>query len=135
MKRYKVKIYLLLLFPLSLLLNYIASLNPNFIEKYYSSKINRFTIEVISSITNFIPFSLYEITVISAIIGFIIYLIYTLIEIIKETPSQFIPMSKLQILNQRFRISLKFKYPNHRFGLSLNFTLTKSMIWMFTYRR
>ncbi|MEG2411553.1 MAG: DUF3810 domain-containing protein [Clostridium sp.] len=123
MKRYKVKIYLLLLFPLSLLLNYIASLNPNFIEKYYSSKINRFTIEVISSITNFIPFSLYEITVISAIIGFIVYLIYTLIEIIKETPSQFIPrsdsLSKLQILNQRFRISLKFKYPNHRFGFSI----------------
>lgn len=81
MKKYKVRIYLLLLFPLALIINYVAGLNPHFIEKYYSTAINRFTIEILSFITNLIPFSLYEITIITAITGFISYLIYTVLSI------------------------------------------------------
>ena len=87
MKKYKVRILLLLLFPLSLLLNYVASLNPIFVEKYYSTTVNRFTIEILSSITNFIPFSLYEITIITATIGFIVYFIYTVFSICRHGKS------------------------------------------------
>ncbi|MEG2017962.1 MAG: DUF3810 domain-containing protein [Clostridium sp.] len=72
------RIYLLLLFPLTLIINYVAGLNPSFIEKYYSTTINRFTIEILSFITNFIPFSMYEITIITAAIAFIGYFIYTI---------------------------------------------------------
>ena len=87
MKKYKVRILLLLLFPLSLLLNYVASLNPIFVEKYYSTTVNRITIEILSSITNFIPFSLYEITIIIATIGFIVYFIYTIFSICRHGKS------------------------------------------------
>lgn len=84
MKKYRWRIILLLLFPISLLLNYVAGLNPDFIEKYYSRAVNRVTIELISKITNFVPFSLYEITIISAVVGFSSYFIYTIFKIIKN---------------------------------------------------
>lgn len=94
MKKYKVKISLLLLFPLSLLIHYVASLNPHFIEKYYSTTVNRFTIEIISSITNFIPFSMHEITIITVVLGFITYFIYTVIMICSHRRS-----FKIQAIN------------------------------------
>lgn len=78
MKKYRTRIFLLFLFPLSLLIDYLAALNPYFVEKYYSTAINRFTIESLSSLTNFIAFSMYEVTIITAIIGFIFYFIYTI---------------------------------------------------------
>lgn len=84
MKKYKVRISLLFLFPLALLINYVAALNPHFIEKYYSTTVNRFTIETISSMTSFIPFSMYEITIITAVIGFITYFIYTVFNICRH---------------------------------------------------
>lgn len=86
-KKYIVKIILIMLFPLALLLNYFAGFNPGFIEKYYSTSINRFTIEILSVITNFIPFSMYEVTIISAIIGFVAYIIFILVKIIKKKDS------------------------------------------------
>lgn len=84
MKKYKGRIFILLLFPISILLNYLASFNPQFIEKYYSTTVNRFIIEALSFLTNLIPFSMYELTIISAVIGFGSYFIYTIIKVWKQ---------------------------------------------------
>lgn len=87
MKKYKVRISLLFLFPLALIINYLAVFNLHFIEKYYSLGVNRFTIKILSSITNFIPFSMYEPTIITSVIGVVGYFIYTVFSICRHKTS------------------------------------------------
>lgn len=84
MKKYIARLLLLLLFPIAMFLNYIASLNPVLVENIYSTKINKWTIIVLSKFTNFIPFSLYEFSIITAVLVVVTYLIYTVIKIIKN---------------------------------------------------
>ena len=57
----KLKLLSLLLFPLSILINTISSKYPYFIEKYYSTTINKFIVEILSKITSVVPFSIFEI--------------------------------------------------------------------------
>ncbi|MBP3931388.1 MAG: DUF3810 family protein, partial [Peptostreptococcaceae bacterium] len=65
----------ILLLPIALLLNFIASKYPNMVETLYSTSINKVTIETLSFITGWIPFSLYDIFVVVVCIGLIVYVI------------------------------------------------------------
>lgn len=70
-----INVFCILLFPISLLLNFIASKYPSVVEQLYSTHINKFTIEALSFITGWITFSLYDIfLVVISIIG-VFYLI------------------------------------------------------------
>lgn len=79
MKNKILKATLLSLFPIALLLNYISSLNPDLTEKLYSTKLNKYVIQLISHITNIFPISLYDIFICITILCLISYLIYTFI--------------------------------------------------------
>ena len=97
----KLKLLSLLLFPLSILINTICSKYPYFIEKYYSSTINKFIVETLSKITSVVPFSFFEIIVYLVVISiflFIIYFVYTIIKYPKKLKS-FIKNSILNILS------------------------------------
>ena len=75
MKRIYINILCILLLPIALLLNFIASKYPNMVEILYSTTINKVTIEILSFITGWIPFSLYDIFVVLVCIGLIVYII------------------------------------------------------------
>lgn len=79
----KLKLLSLLLFPITLIINFIASKFTNIVEKYYSLKINKLIIESLSKISGVFPFSFYEITmyfIFIFIISFILYFIFLLIK-------------------------------------------------------
>ena len=75
MKKIYINILCILLLPIALLLNFIASKYPNMVETVYSTTINKATIEILSFITGWIPFSLYDIFVVVVCIGLIVYII------------------------------------------------------------
>ena len=57
------KIYIIMILPLSVLLNFVFSRNANFVEKYYSNGINKPTRQFLSLVTGIFSFSLGEILV------------------------------------------------------------------------
>ena len=75
MKKIYINILCILLLPIALILNFLASKYPNIVERLYSTTINKFTVETLSFITGWIPFSLYDIFVVLVCIGLIVYII------------------------------------------------------------
>ncbi|MBC5996577.1 DUF3810 domain-containing protein [Romboutsia ilealis] len=80
----KNKIIIFMLFPLSLLLNFLASKFPYFIETYYTQGINKITVQLLSKISSIFPFSIYEFAIYSVIIISIYYIIYSLYLLFKN---------------------------------------------------
>lgn len=78
MRSLYINIVSILLLPLSLFLNYIASKYPDIVESLYSTSINKLTIEILSFITGFIPFSMYDVFVVILILSGIIYIFITI---------------------------------------------------------
>lgn len=79
----KIKLLSLLLFPVAIIINFITAKFPYFIEKYYSLKVDKFIIEVLSKVSGIFPFSFYEITmylIAISIVSFLIYLIFILLK-------------------------------------------------------
>lgn len=77
----KYKLFSLLLLPLALLLNYVASKYPELIETYYSLSLNKFMIQILSKFSGIFPFSTYEITIyliVFIVLIFIVKLLYIL---------------------------------------------------------
>ena len=103
MKNFKnadIKITLIILLPIAFIVNFIASKNPEFVEKYYSLWISKYIVKILSSITGIIPFSLYELTmyiIAISIIAWIITFIYKLTNG-KQVFSHFIKHSIINIL-------------------------------------
>ena len=64
----KNKLIIFMLFPISLLLNFLASKFPYFIETFYTQGINKITVQLLSKISGIIPFSIYEFTIYTVII-------------------------------------------------------------------
>lgn len=80
----KLKLLSLLLFPIALIINFISSKFPNVIEKYYSLKINKSIIELLSKVSGVFPFSFYEITMYLISIFIILFLLYFTFLLIKQ---------------------------------------------------
>lgn len=119
MKNKSIKIVLLALFPIALLLNYLSSLNPDLTEKIYSTKLNKYIIQLISRITNIFPFSLYDIFLCIAVLGMIFYLIYTFIIPFKGNGSS-IKIISNGVLNILATISLMYFLFVTLWGLNYN---------------
>lgn len=60
MKRYLTPLILLCLFPLSLLLIFMAKSNPTTLTALYSERFNQWVVEKLSQLTGILPFSLFE---------------------------------------------------------------------------
>ncbi|OEF97406.1 DUF3810 domain-containing protein [Desulfuribacillus alkaliarsenatis] len=85
MKKLKFNImYLILLFPLSLGLSYLAARSPIIVEQAYSNFIYRYIAQFISNITGIFPFSVAELIIVATIITVLVNLIYRLNEIFKQ---------------------------------------------------
>lgn len=56
--------YLILCLPLGLALSYMSVFFPDFIERYYSTEINRFLVQLLSQATGWMPFSLAELLIV-----------------------------------------------------------------------
>lgn len=80
----KYKYISLILFPITLFINHIASKLPSLVEKYYSTWINKLTIEVLSKVSGLIEFSLYEVIVYILIISMLIFLIRLILVFTKK---------------------------------------------------
>ncbi|CBA63818.1 putative membrane protein precursor [Clostridioides difficile R20291] len=74
----KTKYFSLILFPIALLLNFIASKVPNIVEKYYSQFIDKIIVQILSKVSGIFPFSLYEITMYIIVISIFLFLCCTL---------------------------------------------------------
>jgi hypothetical protein len=99
-KKTHLKIILIILLPIAIIINFIASKNPEFVEKYYSLCLDKYIVKLLSSITGIIPFSLYELTmyiIAISIIAWIITFIYKLTKG-KQIFSHFIKHSIINIL-------------------------------------
>ncbi|WP_042273683.1 DUF3810 domain-containing protein [[Clostridium] dakarense] len=81
----KYKLFSLLLLPLALLLNFIASKYPELVETYYSLSINKFTVQILSKISGIFPFSTYEVTVYLIFVIIIIFIVKLLTTLFKNT--------------------------------------------------
>jgi len=68
MKNLKTKLILISLFIFAIIINYISSLYPTITEAYYSLKINKVIVKVLSHISSIFPFSIYEIVLYGAIL-------------------------------------------------------------------
>ncbi|MEG1311203.1 MAG: DUF3810 domain-containing protein [Romboutsia sp.] len=83
----KIKFLSLLLLPIALIINFIGSKYPEFIDIYYSSYINKFIIQILSNISGIFPFSLYELTMYLIAFSILIFIIRILILFLKEFTS------------------------------------------------
>ena len=81
----KLKLFSLILFPLALILNFIGSKFPDLIDKYYSCFINKFTVQVLSKISSFFPFSLYEVTMYLIVFSILLFIIHIIINTFKNS--------------------------------------------------
>ena len=93
--RTRTKLLTLLLIPIALLVSYLYGLSPETWERFYSLGINKWMIQILSSISGIFPFSLFEWAIYAGIIGFVVYTLYTLFYIFTH-------------LNQGFKILLTF---------------------------
>lgn len=92
------KIISLFLFPIAIVINLFCSKYPQFVESYYSTKINKVIIQVMSKITGIVPFSIYELTIyilVFSTVGFVIYFIFAILQSKNNT----VPLLKKYILN------------------------------------
>ena len=87
MSRYRFQLYLIGLFPLSLGFILLSRLFPSTLEWIYSTTTNKCFISILSHLTGWFPFSLFEYLIIVSIISFIVYFIYTLYQLI-YTPTK-----------------------------------------------
>lgn len=90
MKKKNIKFYLILLFPISILLTFILSKYPQFVEKYYSQAFFAYTVLFISKISGVFSFSLAELGYILLILFGIYFFIYSIIKAIKNKRFKFI---------------------------------------------
>lgn len=70
----KAKYFSLILFPIALILNFIASKIPYIVEKYYSQVIDKTIVQILSKVSGIFPFSLYEITMYIIVISIFLFL-------------------------------------------------------------
>lgn len=80
----KVKLIIILLTPLTIILNIITRRFPGFVEKYYSTYINKYIREALNSLSGLVKFSLGEILFYILVIMLVILVIKVLISIIKR---------------------------------------------------
>ncbi|SCH61480.1 DUF3810 domain-containing protein [Romboutsia sp. 1001713B170207_170306_H8] len=113
------KVFIFLLFPISILLNYVASKNPLFIEKYYTQCFNKIIVQVLSNLSGIFPFSIYEVIVYVIIMSIIIFFIYTLHLIINHR-SKLIRFIKSSIFNILSLISITYFLFIILWGLNYN---------------
>lgn len=83
-KSNRVKLIIVLLTPLTILLNVITRRFPEFIEKYYSTYINKYIREALNSISALVSFSLGEMLFYLLVIILMILVIKLLVAIIKR---------------------------------------------------
>lgn len=97
----KAKYFSLILFPIALLLNFIASKIPHIVEKYYSQIIDKTIIQILSKISGIFPFSLYEITMYIIVISVFLFLCSTIFTIFnkKKNLKTFLKNAILNILS------------------------------------
>ncbi len=81
--RKKIRILVFMLFPLTLIINYLASKFPSFIETYYTRKINKFTIQILSNISGLFTFSIYELIIYLLIVSIFTFLVYCFVLFIR----------------------------------------------------
>ncbi|MGL5676740.1 MAG: DUF3810 domain-containing protein [Cellulosilyticaceae bacterium] len=84
MNKTKLKLLLLLLFPLAILLNYLYTLAPDTWESFYSLGINKWFIMGLSHVTGILPFSLFEFGIYGGVLWLLGYTFYTLYKLIKN---------------------------------------------------
>ena len=88
-KKIDFRFFLIGLMPIAMILKYISGLNPQLTEEIYSIKINKVSREILSKITNIIPFSLYEVFILVIVLGTTVYIVYTVINMIKKHKYRF----------------------------------------------
>ncbi len=98
MSKTKLKLLLLLLFPLGLLLNIGFKLSPYTWESFYSLCLNKGFIQALSLIFGIIPFSVFEWLIYGVICALIFYLCYVLFKCI-QTPSKCFVLIGHSLLN------------------------------------
>ena len=84
MKQYKKSFIIILTAFITYLLRHLFSYFPQFIETYYSKRINKWFIQILSQLTGLFPFSIFEILIYLIVIGLLGLILYYLIRIYHE---------------------------------------------------
>jgi hypothetical protein len=124
----KFKMIMIILIPLSILLNIASRSYPHFIEAYYSRGLNKFTIEFLNLVTGIFPFSVGELLILFLIMLFL-YLITRLVtERKKENfPSILLSIAAyLSVLYMAFMFLWGFNYNRISFEKIAGLQIEKS---------
>ncbi len=79
----KIRLIIILLFPITLILNFITKKYPEYIEKFYATKTDKIVREFLSRITGVLPFSVGDFLVLALVIILAVMLFILIIETIK----------------------------------------------------
>lgn len=78
------RIFIFLLFPLSIFINEISAKYPYLVEKYYTRKINKFIVQLLSKLSGILSFSIYEVLIYILILFLFTFIFYALYLYIKN---------------------------------------------------
>lgn len=92
------KKYIILLFPLSLVIRYFSSRSPHIVEKLYSMKFYRIVVKALTSFSKLISFSLAEVVIVFIIAAALIY-IFKFLRACIINPSKRTPLIKGFLVN------------------------------------
>lgn len=82
---FKKKYLLLLLFPLSILINMLFSHCPGWVEKWYATRFNRVVRQGLSHLFGIFPFSVFEWLIFFTLIGLVGYSSYVIVKCIQKS--------------------------------------------------
>jgi hypothetical protein len=129
-RRSKLKLALILLVPITILLNIITERYPGFIERYYSTTLNKMIRQALSFITAPFPTSAAELLVISLVIVLIAYIVLIPVKVKKrEFLNHFLSMlAYLSVLYLAFMFSWGFNYNRFSFDRIAGLDMRKSTV-------
>ncbi|WP_305767069.1 DUF3810 domain-containing protein [Candidatus Epulonipiscium viviparus] len=124
-KSTKIKLWLLLLVPISMICLHAYADNPIWWEKFYSLKINKITIEFLSSSFGILPFSVFEVLVFLLAISLIWYVLVTIYNLIRHFRYFYIVLGRFvlnivliaALLFSSFELLWGLNYKRPQFGL------------------
>lgn len=144
-KKYKLTLWLLILSLITFILYHLASYFPTFVEIYYARGLNRYLLQLLSHITSWFSFSLFEFGCYALILYLLLHIFYRIIKII-QIPSTwkrhlitwFIhTLNLLCVLWLSFAYSWGFNYSRQALSTSLGLKTSEApredLVSLYTY--
>jgi hypothetical protein len=129
-KNLKIKLFIIILAPITWLSSVISKSHPGIVEKYYSTGLNKPIRQALSKITGLVPFSAAEILIFMLVLGLVVFTVRFIISFFKGKPVQSTInlITYLAALYIFFMVLWGFNYNRVSFDRLANLQLRKSSV-------